>query len=510
MKILKIMLMTIILGGLVVPWISCSPESDEETIPENQVVAVQRGDLTLDITAAGNLALSYTAEPAFKVAGYVEEVFVEEGDTVEEGQVLASLDTTSLERAVKTAEQTAKTAEIDLETATDSYRKITYPYTYKTITLDVPAAVAITTDAQRELDQAIEVMQELGLSREQYDWKQYWEVWQNLQDAQAYLVKVKENLVRGTGPDVFESGILPMSDYWTLKSAQLNMEKAQVALDKAQDALDIAKDELGKAVVVAPFAGFITQVNGKGGDEVYKGTVVAQVADPNKFEAEVMVSEMDIFQVKLGGDATVQIDAMPMLTLPAKVTNISPTATIQSGVVNYEVKVEVQSLEAVMQEQQEAMQGVMESMTQGELPEPLRQAIEEGQITQEQAEEMMKEMQQAQGGQQGQVPMATLEEDFQLREGLTVTVSILVEERKDVLLVPSGAITRRGMENIVQVLKDGVTEERSVTTGISNWQYTEVTKGLSEGERVVLQTTTTTTTTPERGGAMPFIGPPPR
>jgi len=94
---------------------------------------------------------------------------------------------------------------------------------------------------------------------------------------------------------------------------------------------------------------------------------------------------------------------------------------------------------------------------------------------------------------------AMIPEDFQLREGLTVTVSILVEERNDVLLVPNSAITRRGMETLVQVLKDGVIEERTIKTGISNWQYTEVTDGLSEGEKVVVpETTTTKSTTPQQ------------
>ncbi len=158
---------------------------------------------------------------------------------------------------------------------------------------------------------------------------------------------------------------------------------------------------------------------------------------------------------------------MPGLSLPAKVTHISPTATIQSGVVNYEVKVKIQSLQAVMQERQQGRGG-----------QP--------------------------GEQQGQAP-TVLPEDFQLREGLTVTVSILVEERNDVLLVPNGAIIRQGMETYVQVLKDGVTEARSITTGISNWQYTEVTDGLSEGEKVVIPETTTTTSTTEPGGHLPFF-----
>jgi hypothetical protein len=221
------------------------------------------------------------------------------------------------------------------------------------------------------------------------------------------------------------------------------------------------------------------------------------LADPNKFEADILVGEMDIFQLELGGEAWVEVDAMEGLSLPAEVTHISPTATIQSGVVNYEVKVELQSLEELMQEQQEARQEAMEGLSSGELPEPLRQAIEEGEITQEQAEEMMERMQEGQGWQQGQSSTA-IPEDLQLREGLTVIVSIVVNESSNVLLVPNGAIISQGGRTYVQVLSsDGTIEERAITTGISDWQYTEVTSGLSEGEEVIVPQGTTTSTTSE-------------
>ena len=212
---------------------------------------------------------------------------------------------------------------------------------------------------------------------------------------------------------------------------------------------------------------------------------------------------MDISQVKPGGEASVQVDAMQGLRLPAKVTHISLTATIQSGVVNYEVEVELQSLESVVQERQDARQREQQDTSSGGIPERLRQAIEEGRLTQEQAEESMKQRQQRQGMQAGerqeQSPVTAFE-DFQLREGLTVTVSIIVEERNDVLLVPNQAIISRRRETFVQVVSpDGVIEERSVQTGISDWQYTEVTDGLSEGEQVVVpKGTATTTTTPQQ------------
>jgi len=107
-----------------------------------------------------------------------------------------------------------------------------------------------------------------------------------------------------------------------------------------------------------------------------------------------------------------------------------------------------------------------------------------------------------------------ISEDFQLREGLTVTVSILVQEKNDILLIPNKAITRRGTESYVQVLQDGVTTERLIKTGISDWQSTEVTEGLSEGEQVLVPQATTSTSSSSQqkppGPPIPFFGPPPR
>jgi macrolide-specific efflux system membrane fusion protein len=401
-KVARITLI-LVLCGVTAILVSSAVKSDSATVPQYQVVTVERGDLTVDIAASGNLALSLKEALAFEISGTVEEVLVEEGDSVKEGEVLATLDTSEWETELITLEHNLLQAELALD----------------------------NTRAQT------------------------------------------------TDPD-------------EIKLKKLQVELAEARLAEAEDA---------SPEITAPFDGFITNVNVEGGDEVTKGTVAVTLADPDKFEVDILVSEMDVFDLEVGGTAYVEVDAMEGMTLPAEITHISPTATISSGVVNYEVKLEVQSLEAVMQEQQQARQEMMGNITSGELPEQLRQAVEDGQITQEEAEEMMEQMQEGQGWQQGQMPTA-MTEDFQLREGLTVTVSIIVDERSDVLLVPNAAITTQGQQTYVQVvLPDGTIEERAITTGISDWQYTEVTDGLSEGEEVVVpQGTATTTTTPEQQG----------
>jgi multidrug efflux pump subunit AcrA (membrane-fusion protein) len=107
-----------------------------------------------------------------------------------------------------------------------------------------------------------------------------------------------------------------------------------------------------------------------------------------------------------------------------------------------------------------------------------------------------------------QLPSA-LSQDIQLREGLTVTVNIIVASRTNALLVPNSAVTTEGLQSYVQVTSaSGAIEKRAVKTGISNWQYTEITDGLTEGEQVkVTLTTSSTSSSTLRGGMGIFGGP---
>ncbi|HEY51499.1 MAG TPA: HlyD family efflux transporter periplasmic adaptor subunit [Dehalococcoidia bacterium] len=594
-RMVKIALIVFIIVGLALPSLGCGSEPDEAGPAETQIATVERGDLTVEITAAGNLALSRTEDLSidlFYQEGTVEEVLVEEGDIVEEGQALVKLDTeewednldelqdklTEAERALTAKKRALVQAErkvIDLERevvdkeddVTKAERQVTakeIAVSQAQLNLDTAeydlSEIDEVKEAQDAVDEAednlrlIRMVQRGELGGGLQGNFAYWNelevrAEEELAEAQEELQEILNDLSTRISDDValdvaekqlqvkqkqlaLEDAQIAVDDAekavadarYTLEDAQLDVEDArhdvgdaQLDVEDAQKALGDTQEELEKAnskspIIVAPFDGFITKVNVEGGDEVLSGTVAVQLADPNKFEAEIMVSEMDISQIKEGGEAWVQVDALSGLTLPAEVTHISPTATISQGVVNYKVKVEVASPEEMMQEQQAAQQEAAKRIQEGELPERLQQAIEEGRITQEQAEEMINQMQQLPGAQQWQLSSA-IPEDFQLREGLTVTVTIVVAERSDVLLVPNAAITTQGGQSYVQVVSSsGDTEQRTIRTGISDWQYTEVTEGLSEGEQVIVpQGTTVTSTTQSRGpGGGIMFGPPPR
>ncbi len=131
-RTLKIMLVVLIMSVVGVLSISCGRDSDSTTVTEEQLVTVQRGDLTIDIAAVGNLAFSHREELTFEVGGTVGEVLVEVGDRVEEGQVLAELDDTSiisLQEAVSQAEINLEQARINLRDAEENLEEAQNPYT---------------------------------------------------------------------------------------------------------------------------------------------------------------------------------------------------------------------------------------------------------------------------------------------------------------------------------------------------------------------------------------------
>ncbi|MBI2836473.1 MAG: HlyD family efflux transporter periplasmic adaptor subunit [Chloroflexi bacterium] len=561
MKLLKIAL-SVVLTGLIVALAGCS--SSSPAAAQTQEATVKKGDLKIEITATGNLAFAEKESLSFEMAGTVAEVLVEAGDIVQRGQELVKLDifawgerlgalgkqmTTAerqvpvrerelarAERQVAAKELAVRQAELDLQTAVYNLGQIA----------DMKTAQDAVDTAEYELQVARSMLQATGLEGGNLGGLSF-STWSQqvtyLTDRLAQAKKDLQALLSGTSAKVTgdvtiavaKSQLQVEQSKRSLEEARLAVEDALVAVLDAQNALDDAKDALAEAqknfkessgyktVITSPFAGIVTKISATAGAEIRKDATIVEVANPLRFEAEVMVGEMDIFQVREGGDATVQLTAGGGVSLPARVTRISPTATVQQGVVNYKVTVEVQSGGAGSQNTTVQRGAPSQNITApaGQLPEQIRAAIAEGRLTQEQVDEMIRRSQQAgfpAGGQPGfgqriqpgssanssagqsavgqqgtRGQRSTSATSIQLREGLTVTVNIVVTEKTGVLLVPNRAITRQGGQTLVRVPKDGQVEMRPIAIGINDFQNTEVLEGLNEGDKVVIPQTTSTT-----------------
>jgi multidrug efflux pump subunit AcrA (membrane-fusion protein) len=603
MKYFKIIMAGLLFMAVVVSMVGCS-SSKNKTTAKSYTYTVARGNINVDIAAAGNLELSTVQDLTFDLfyaKGTVGSVNVTAGDSVTKGEVLASLDTsewndqlqlledaltaakrdvttkqralttaqrqvTTLARQVETREDAVTTAErqitskglavqqaqIDLATANNTLNKIapiknlqnridSLQSTITTATSILAGEFAggitavnpvywltIKTQAQTELAQAQQEMKDtlnnnvLPTSDEVA-----------IQIAQAELQLLTKQMALEDTQTAVTNAQTAIDDANTaVTNARQDLTFAQQDVANAQSDLNIsdlkaanAQDSLSKAQaaspdIKAPLDGFVTKVNVAGGDQVLNGSVILQVADPNKFEADILVSEMDISKVKVGGAATVAVDALSNVTLPARVTRISPTATIQSGVVNYSVRVEVTSTVPITRNLTANIPATSGNTT--------RQGFgASGNFTPGQGFGASGNFTPPQGftssgnstspggfsfsGQErNQTSIAAV--SVQLKDGMTVTVAVIVDSRTNVLLVPSVAITTQSGQSYVNVIStSGALEQRAVQTGLTDYQNTEITGGLTEGEKISYTLSTATTSTSSssetRGGvAIPFIG----
>lgn len=69
-----------------------------------------------------------------------------------------------------------------------------------------------------------------------------------------------------------------------------------------------------------------------------------------------------------------------------------------------------------------------------------------------------------------------------LLPGTSADIEVILQERTDVLRIPTQALLEGSR---VLLVDDGVLVEREVDTGLSNWDFTEIVRGLSAGEQVV-------------------------
>jgi hypothetical protein len=146
----------------------------------------------------------------------------------------------------------------------------------------------------------------------------------------------------------------------------------------------------------------------------------------------------------IGGDAIVSFDALPDLTFPAKITLIAPLATIQQGVVNYKVTVELTSTNPITA-----------SGSPAASPTPVV-----------------------------------------LKDGFAAVVNIPVQKKDNILILPSRAISHQGQNYVVQLVVGTGTEIHIVKIGITDFQNTEIIQGLNLGDKVVLPAIPTASPTP--------------
>jgi HlyD family secretion protein len=130
-------------------------------------VTIARGDLEETVSATGTLSAVSTVQVGTQVSGQIAQLYADFNDHVKKGQLIARLDPTLLEQAVRLAEADVQRAQADVDQRSFELEQATVLYTdqavttseYKTAQYNLTVARATLTSAQAGLERAQQNLQ---------------------------------------------------------------------------------------------------------------------------------------------------------------------------------------------------------------------------------------------------------------------------------------------------------------------------------------------------------------
>jgi HlyD family secretion protein len=450
-------------------WLPRQTAVDESQVETTKVI---RGTIASTVSATGSIEPADESSLSFRTPGIVDQVYIDEGQLVVEGQLLAELDTVDLTLAVAQAKTTleinraqlakllkppsendvaaaqaavevAQTgvagSEASLASAQAAYRQLLAGSTEEERTVNraqVMQAEAELRRAQQAYDevrnlpnigtlpqatqleqatQALEVAQaQAALTDQPADRAEVASALNQIAQGEVSLRQAQSNLI--TAQNNLQT-LLEGPDEEDVRVAQAQVQQAQ--LNQLQ-----AENNLRNAQLAATLTGVVSQLNVKANEQAPTGLPALVLTDLSYFRMTVLVDEIDVRQLAVGQPVRIRVDALPDADIYGVVATISPTAQDVGGVTAYAVTVE---------------------------PEPV---------------------------------------DAPLRAGMSATAIITTAEVNDVILLANRFIQRDRDSGRAFVYKmvDGEPVLQEVTLGLRNERESQILSGLDDGDEVALVT----------------------
>ena len=293
----------IIIGGIVLLLLVVAGFAIKRAQGDTVVVQtgkVAREDLASVVTASGEIKPLTYVNISSNAFGIITKLYVQEGDRVKKGQLLAQIDNVQPSSTVSGMKAGLEAAGGDA-TAADA--------AYNTAVADLKRAQADAERAKLDYDRAEGLYKDQLISKADYDLKKAtWDMSASgLAQAQARIIQTKAQ-----------------------------RDAAHVRINQAKAQLTTASDVLSKTTYIAPFDGLVTNLPVRQGETMVigiqnaPGSTLMTVADMSVVTAEVKVDETDIVNVKLNQPADVTIDAIPGKVFKGRVTQVGDNAIVRS------------------------------------------------------------------------------------------------------------------------------------------------------------------------------------
>ncbi|MFQ5634677.1 MAG: efflux RND transporter periplasmic adaptor subunit [Gammaproteobacteria bacterium] len=126
----------------------------------------------------------------------------------------------------------------------------------------------------------------------------------------------------------------------------LDLADARARLGKARSDVAVVEADLAYAVLRAPISGTVASVATQKGETVaasFTTPTFVTIIEDGATELVAMVDETDIGNVEVGNQVLFTVEAYPAVEYEGRVKQIAPKGTLISGVVNFEVMIDISS-----------------------------------------------------------------------------------------------------------------------------------------------------------------------
>lgn len=415
----------------------CSDKGESQEIETaTDKAPVERRDLEIRAEASGQIEPLRVVEVKSRVAGELRRITAETGDEVRQGELIAEIDPRDVRNAFEQAQADLEVARAEVATATTQRKRI-------------------------------------------------------------------ESLAK--------AGVVSSQD---LENAQLAETNARAQLLKAETNLRLASEKTGDVTIRAPISGTVIertveqgQIIASASGNVSGGTTLVKMADLSAVQARALVDEVDIGRIAPGQPAAVTVEAYPGRTFRGTVTKIEPQAVVEQNVTMFPVLVRLENPERLLKTGMNAEVSVdianrtdVVAVPNGAVVSPREAAtagsvlgLDEDQIRSQMA--AMRNQRRGGGGPGGPGGAAPAGDrgaaGAERRRGpRAATEGMRNPEMAGAPGRGNGGApvdpTAGARPGVVFIDGQKGPEPRFVMLGLSDWDYTEVVRGLEPGEQVYL------------------------
>lgn len=266
---------------------------------------VERSDIENSVMSTGKIEGIKQVDVGAQVSGEVTKLYVEVGDTVKKGDVIAQIDPVTLQNTLTTQQATLQQSKANLESTKSAYQ--TKQAALATARADLKGKIATLQQSQTEYNRLKSLLAMNAISKQELE-----QADTAVKTAQANVDSAKEAIATAQA---------------NIASSQADIVSAQQTIKKSQTDVNTAEKNLGYSQIVAPMSGTVISITTKQGQTVnanQSAPTIVTLADLSSVRVKAKISEADVVNLKVGLPVYFNIIGRPDKKYQATLSTIGP------------------------------------------------------------------------------------------------------------------------------------------------------------------------------------------